>query len=143
MYQQRKEEKKLEKAQRREEKRSRKLADTLPMTEEERAAKREAQKQRSRQRIDHVKAVAKRLQDAESDAPKLVLDLDFWDLMADGYRRSLVSQVAFSAGCNKKSVKPCSIHLTRWVTHGRNHVVSFVWSHACYVCSGYAPCSTL
>lgn len=119
--QQLKEAKRQEKAQKREQKRLRKQEDATPLTEEQRAAKRAAVENRSKQRIERAKVVAERLQEAESIAPKLVIDLGFWDLMKDGFQRSLVSQLAFSAGCNKRSEKPCSLHLTRYVTtNGRN-----------------------
>lgn len=112
--QQLKEAKKQAKAQKREQKRSRQQEAT-PLTEEERAAKRAAIEDKSKQRIHRAKVITERLQQAETIAPKLVIDLDFWDLMKDGFQRSLVSQLAFSAGCNKRSEKPCSVHLTRYV----------------------------
>lgn len=113
MHRQRKEKKKEEKAVKREERKAHKVLRESSLTEEERAAKTAMREKRSRERIEHHAAVAKRLKEAEATAPKLVIDLSFWDKMTDGYQRSLVSQLAFSAGCNKKADKPCGMHFTR------------------------------
>ena len=113
MHRQKKEAKKKEKQQKQAEKRAREGAERVQLSEEERAAKRAAMEKRAKQRHEEREAVADRLLEARITAPKLVLDLDFWDLMPDGSQRSLVSQLAFSSGCNKKSEKPCSLHFTR------------------------------
>eukprot|EP00892_Ulva_mutabilis_P006710 jgi/Ulvmu1/4410/UM002_0135.1 len=111
MHRMKKEAKKKEKRKRQAE-RLQGRADQAPLTEEERSAKRAAMQEKYNQRVERTKALAFKLQHAETNAPKLVLDLDFWNLMAEGSQRSLVSQLAFSAGCNKKSENPCSLHFT-------------------------------
>jgi tRNA (Guanine-1)-methyltransferase len=112
-FQERKKQKKAARKEEQAAKNARKRAefDTLPA--EEQAARREAAKQASEQRTAAQAALKSRLQAADASGPRLIVDLDFWDLMTEQEHKSIVCQLAFSVGHNKRAAKPCSLHFTR------------------------------
>lgn len=84
------------------------------LTEEEKNERRLAQKRRKRERDDEKEQRMKKLKKAADNAPKIIIDLDFWDKMKEGEQVSLVSQLGFCVGANRKADAPCSLHYTRF-----------------------------
>lgn len=87
------------------------------MTEQEREEHKQEVKSRKRARDQEKQQKIKKLKEAPDTAPKIVVDLDFWDKMREGEQRSLVSQLGFCIGANRKSDEPCSLHYTRCDAH--------------------------
>lgn len=83
------------------------------MTEEERQQHIENQRTKKRGRAEEKQKKIKRLKEAQDCTPKIIIDLDFWDKMIEKERVSLVSQLGFSVGANRRSDAPCSLHFTR------------------------------
>ena len=81
------------------------------MTEEEREAVR---KQGECERLEREtkKAAAAAAAAAAGPAPTCVIDLDFDELMDEQEVRSLVQQLMYSYGANKRASRPLDLHLT-------------------------------
>lgn len=83
------------------------------LSPEEQQRKREQAQARIQERTAAKAETSAKLKAAAKDGPKLVIDLDFWDLMMPQEQKSLLSQLAFCAGLNKRAPAPCSLHFTR------------------------------
>jgi hypothetical protein len=117
-YKKRKVEKKAERKEQQALKKQRKQAEFTALTPEKQQDKRQKAQQAAKEREEvHTKMLTK-LQAADEHGPKLIIDLDFWDLMNHQERKSLVSQLAFCVGHNKRAAEPCSLHFVRYVTLG-------------------------
>jgi Trm5-related predicted tRNA methylase len=90
------------------------LSPTFAQAEKRSGARLEREKRR---RADALQL--SRVLEAQEKAPKVIVDLGFWDKMTEQERRSLVSQLGFCVGSNKKANAPCSLHFTRRVTTTR------------------------
>lgn len=82
------------------------------MTEEEVARWREECAQRVRDRIDHRKEKHDRLRKSLECGQRILVDLDFVDLMTPSEVRSIVHQMLFCYGANAKAENPCHLMLT-------------------------------
>ena len=81
------------------------------MTEEEREAVRK-QGECERLARETKKAAAAAAAAAAGPAPTCVIDLDFDELMDEQEVRSLVQQLMYSYGANKRASRPLDLHLT-------------------------------
>ena len=113
-HRKKKEAKKELKAAAQEKKKEERQQQFAALTEEEKKERILNQKRRKRERDEEKEQRAKKLTQASDNAPKVVVDLDFWDKMKEGEQISLVSQLGFCIGVNRKADAPCSLHYTRW-----------------------------
>uniref|UniRef100_A0A061RBJ9 tRNA (guanine(9)-N(1))-methyltransferase n=2 Tax=Tetraselmis sp. GSL018 TaxID=582737 RepID=A0A061RBJ9_9CHLO len=106
--QQEKEAKEAAKAQRQAE-REQELSALAP---EERERMREEAKAKRAQRQEEAKEKRARLEEAMRSGQRVVVDLDFEELMADSDIRSLCQQLAYSYSANCRAARPFSLHLS-------------------------------
>ena len=111
-HRERKQRKKAERKVQQAEKNERKRREFDALSPAEQEAKRARAQQAVAERSAAAAAMQQRLTDAAKTGPHLVIDLDFWELMTEQERKSLVSQLAFCVGHNKRSEKPCGLHFT-------------------------------
>jgi Trm5-related predicted tRNA methylase len=84
------------------------------LSPEEQDRKRQQAQARIQERTAAKAETAAKLSAAAKDGPKLIIDLAFWNLMTPQEQKSLLSQLAFCAGLNKRAPVPFSLQFTRY-----------------------------
>ena len=89
------------------------------LTPEEQQTRRDQAAAAAQARAAAKADVLARLEAADKSGPRLIIDLEFWALMTPQEQKSLVSQLAYCCGHNRRAEKPCSLHFTRCCSGNR------------------------